>query len=169
MTFGARPLVSQGRAAHVPGMSRLSLLLVVLVAACDGPLEVGRPLPLGRINGQPLPWASPGDTMVRPLKIAEGWILVHDNGLAERHERVERWVLNSPTDSTLLFSEWTQGGAYQWMPGRIVITYPFWSYGSGPASPVETLFVSDGALTLREVGYLPPLDSMVRRYCSQPC
>lgn len=149
-------------------MSRLSLLLLVLVAACDGPVEVGRPLLLGRVNGQSLPWVSPGDTMVRPLRITEGWILVHDNGLAERHERLERWILNSPTDSTLLAGEWTQGGPYQWQPGRILITYPFWSYGSGPAWPVETLYVSDRGLTLRETGYLPPLDSMIRVYCSEP-
>lgn len=147
----------------------LALVLVAALAACDGPLEVGRPLLLGNINGQPLPWAAPGDTMVRPLRITEGWILVHHGGTAERHERLERWVLTSPTDSTLLVGEWTQGGPYQWLPGRIVLTYPFWSSGQlGPGQPVETLYVSDRVVTLRETGFVPPIDSMIRAYCSQP-
>ena len=150
-------------------MRRLAFALVALLTACDGPVEVGRPLLLENINGQPLPWASPGDTMVRPLKITEGWILIHNGGIAERHERLERWFLTSPTDSQLLGSDWTQGGPYQWLPGRIVITYPFWSPGGlGPPQPVETLYVSDRGLTLRQTGFLPPLDSMIRVYCAGP-
>lgn len=150
-------------------MSRWALTLVALLAACDGPFEVGRPLLLGNINAQPLPWASPTDTMVHPLYITEGWILVHNGGIAERHERVERWFFSTPSDSQLLLAEWTYGGPYQWLPGRIVITYPTWSSGGlGPPQPVETLYVSDNGLTLRKTGFVPPLDSMIRAYCSQP-
>lgn len=150
-------------------MRRLAFVVVALLAACDGPFEVGRPLMLANVNGQPLPWASPTDTMAHPLKITEGWVRILNGGFAERHERLERWDFASPTDSTLLQSEWTQGGPYQWSPGRIVITYPLWSPGAlGPPQPVETLYVSDRGLTLRQTGFVPPLDSMIRAYCSEP-
>jgi len=150
-------------------MRHLTLALVALLAACDGPVEVERPLLLGNINGQPLPWAVPGDTMVRPLKITEGWILIHDGGMAERHERYERWFLTTPTDSQIIGGDWTHAGTYQWMPGRIVITYLSWSPGPlAPSQAVETLYVTDRGLTLRETGFVPPLDSMIRAFCAQP-
>jgi len=147
------------------------VVLAALLAACgDGLLEVDRPLLLGNINGQPLPWVPPQTPAppAGPLAITEGWITIHNGGIAERHERLERWIVNG-VDSTLLLSDWTQGGPYRWLPGRIVITYPFWSMGSpGPYYPVETLYVSDRGLTLRETGFAPPLDSVIRVYCAGP-
>jgi len=140
--------------------------IVVLLAACeDGPLEVGRPLLLSNINGQSLPFVAAGVTLDPPPAITEGSVTFLRGGSVERHERLEQWVLTSPTDSTLLVNDWTQGGRYQWQPDRIIITYPGWAPGSiGAPQAVETLYVSDRGLTLRQTGFAPPLDSMIRAY-----
>jgi len=140
--------------------------VVVLLAACgEGPLEVGRPMLLGNINGQSLPFVAPGALVDPPPAITEGSVTFLRGGMVERHERVERWVVTSPTDSTLLVGDWTQGGRYLWEIGRIIITYPGWAPGSiGAPQAVETLYVSDRGVTLRQTGFAPPLDSMIRAY-----
>ncbi|HEV8265600.1 MAG TPA: hypothetical protein VGQ06_11685 [Gemmatimonadales bacterium] len=155
-------------------MKRVSLVvLFVALAACgDGPLEVGKPLLLGSINGQPLPWVDPiGTTDPRPA-ITEGWFTLLEGGQAERHERVGRWVVIRPGDSIPLFAEWTQSGPYRRLPGKIIVTYPFWQAGQmGPITPEETLLVADRGLILRQTRFIAPLDSMVRVYCkgTVPC
>jgi hypothetical protein len=140
-----------------------------LAAGCDDDLiAIEQPYLLTAINGDPIPWSAPGDTSTRPLRIAEGWVMIHRGGIAERHESLKRWVLaggSDGEDSTELESSWTQGGAYRWSFDRIIITYPFWAPGQiGPSTPVETLYVSERGITLRQTGFLPPIDSMIRLY-----
>ena len=75
----------------------------------------------------------------------------------------------SPTDSTLIVDDWTQGGRYQWEIGQIIITYPGWAPGSiGAPQAAETLFVSERGMTLRHTGFVAPLDSMIRAYAPSP-
>jgi len=152
-------------------VSRLGRLLGVfaaafLVAGCDDDLiAIDEPYLLTTINESSIPSAFPGDTSVRPLRVTEGWFMIHKGGIAERHEVLKRWVPLGSEDSTELESSWTQGGPYQWSFDRIIVTYPFWAAGQiGPLTPVETLYLSERGITLRERGFLPPIISLTRVY-----
>jgi hypothetical protein len=90
--------------------------------------------------------------------------------VAERHERLGRWVIDVNGDSIPLFAEWTQTAGYELQFGRLVLTYHVFSFGMGPSRPAETLYVAPrGGLTLRETGFVSPLDSIIRVYCTSFC
>jgi hypothetical protein len=146
---------------------------VFILGACGdttAPFSIGAPDALSLINGQRLPFALPGDFGPRstPLMVVEGSITISNDSMAQRHERLLRTIVDSATgDSIPLVGEWTYGARYRREPGRLIFTYLTWTTGqAGPLQPVETLFVSARGLTLRELGFLPPLDSLVRFFCS---
>jgi hypothetical protein len=147
---------------------------LALLACSDalGPLNVAEPYLLRTINGQPVPWTlPPADSQYIPGTITEGWITILNDSVAERHERFGRWVLNPNGDSIPLFGEWTQTGSYERPGGRIIVlSYHFYVPGSlGPLQPVDTLFITrQGGLILRETGFVAPLDSLIREYCTTP-
>lgn len=153
---------------------RLTILLGALLAlfACGdglGPLTVGEPYLLWRVNGQPLPWTTPpSDSQYIPTTITEGSVTIVNGTVAERTESFGRWVLDANGDSIPLFSAWTHTAAYQRQSGLLILTYFAFTPGAfGPSQPAETLYISPlGGLTLRETGLVPPLDSIVRVYCT---
>lgn len=136
-------------------MSRtlLAVAATAIVSCSDplGPLVDGRPYALTRINGQQVPWRSPGGG-----SITDGWIKLDNDTLAERHEELAN---GSSTGA------WTLSGRYTLRFGTLIIDYrPAWQPGFGPLHPVDTLFVSGNGLVLREINYVAPLDSVVRYY-----
>ena len=143
-------------------------VLFLPLAACSdslAPLVSGQPYVLSAVNGQPLPFALPGSLSPPPM-IVEGSVTILNDSMAQRHERSVRTIVNSTGDSVPLVGDWTYVGIYQRLPGQIVLRYFTWTPGqSGPLAPVETLFVSARGLTLREVGFAAPLDSLVRLFC----
>lgn len=146
---------------------RAALLLLPALLACGdalAPVTVGAVYQLRRINGQPIPWtAPPDDSAYIPMTVTEGWVTFVDASSAQRHERYERWVTGVNGDSTLLVSDWTQTAAYQRLSGKIVLTYPP-SPGGGRGT--DTLYLGPRqSLILRQIGYLSPLDSVVRQFC----
>jgi hypothetical protein len=134
---------------HAIMLALMSFLLVL--ASCGnpfGPLFDGKPYALARINGDPVPWTSPlGGTII------EGSIKLDNDSIAERHEGFGG-------------ASWTYGGKFTLKMGRLIIDYgPGWQLGSlGPMHRVDTLYLSGNGLVLRETGFIPPLDSVVRYY-----
>jgi hypothetical protein len=129
---------------------------------------IGQSYSLSRVNGQPMPFAFPGSfgDSSTPLMLMEGWVTVLNASTAERHERLVRTILTSSGDSVPLVSEWTYAGPYRRLSGRLVLTYPTWAPGqTGPLHAEDTLILGAGRLTLRETGFVPPLDTLVRVYC----
>ena len=153
-------------------MMRLAVGAALVLAACSdalAPVTVGEPYLLRTINGDPIPWTTPpADSQYIPTTITEGWITMLNDSLAERHERFGRWVVDANGDSIPLFAEWTHSAAYRRLSGRVVLTYHFWTPGAiGPLHAAETLYVTPrGGLMLRETGFIPPLDSIIRVYCT---
>jgi len=145
---------------------------LALVACSDGlaPVTVGPPYLLRTVNGQPLPWSTPpGDSSYTPATITEGWVTLLDQTRAERHERIGRWVLApNGVDSLWIGSEWTQTAAYERRSNRIILTYPTGMFEwFVPPQPAETLYVThSGGLMLRLTGLVPPLDSVIKVYCT---
>lgn len=140
--------------------------LLALLACGDAlaPVSVGAVYQLRSINGQPLPWnPPPDDSAYLPMRVTEGWIKFLDGSSAQRHERLERWVLGVNGDSSLLVSDWMQTAAYERQPGRIVLSYP---PGPGGGAGADTLYIGPRrSLILRHTGYLSLLDSTVRHFC----
>ena len=141
----------------------LALLAVVALLSCSdplGPLTDGEPYSLRAINGASLPWSPP---FVRPTtQIADGWVRILDDSRAERHERIE--AIDS-LGAVVAFAEWTQAGQYRLGFGMLIITYTAWQYSSyGPSQPVDTFYLSNHDLLLRETWFIPPLDTLVRYY-----
>src|SRR5262245_7594666 len=140
--------------------------LLVLLACGDAlaPVSVGDVYRLRNINGQPLPWtAPPDDSAYLPVMVTEGWVKFIDGSSAQRHERYERWVTGINGDSMLLVNDWMETAAYERLPGKIVLTYP---PSTGGGRGADTLYVGPRqSLLLRQLGYLSPLDSMVRQFC----
>ena len=126
--------------------------------------SIGERYMLSSVNGHPIPWTLPGNPDVEPA-ITEGWIEFLDGAVAQRHERLSRWVIGPSGDSLPLIAEWTTSADYTIQSGRIVLTYQVFGLGQGPSRRVDTLSVSGNGLLLRETGYIPPIDSIVRRYC----
>jgi len=153
---------------------RLTILFGALLAlfACSdalGPLTVGEPYLLWRVNGQPIPWTPPSsDSQYIPATITQGSVTLLNGTVAERQEAYVRWVLDSQGDSIPLISAWSQTAAYRRQLGLLILTYHVFSLGAfGPSLPVETLYISPrGGLTLRTTGLVPPLDSIVRVFCT---
>jgi hypothetical protein len=146
------------------------LVALSVSLACNestGPI-IGQSYGLSRVNGQPMPFAFPasfGDSST-PLMLMEGWVTFLNASTAERHERLVRTILTSSGDSVPLVSEWTYAGPYRRLPGRLVLTYPTWAPGpTGPLQAADTLLLGAGQLTLRETGFVSPLDTLVRVYC----
>lgn len=153
-------------------MRSLAVMSALALVACSdalAPVTVGAVYQLRSINGHPMPWTPPSDTVDLPgiaFTVTEGWITFVDAASAQRHERYGRWVIDGNGDSLFLASDWTETATYQRLPGKIVLTYP--PSPGGGAGP-DTLEVSGrGVLLLRKTGYLPPLDSIVRHFCITP-
>jgi hypothetical protein len=148
--------------------------VVLVLAACSDAVTpaIGEPYFLRTVNGQPLPWSTPtSDSTYLPMTITEGWITILNDSLAERHERYERLVLApNGIDWLPIIAEFTNVASYERGLTTIVLTYLPSGGAVGPPQPAETLQVTRrGALVLRQmVGYLPPLDSIVRVYCKAP-
>lgn len=144
------------------------LLATLALAACDdaiGPDTFGQPFALSTINAQPVPWESP---LQSGYFITEGWITIIDDTTAERHERLE----NRIGDSVVTFGEWTYRGSWEQRLGQLTINYPDFRPGRlGPLNDVDTFFVAGDRLVLKESGYIPPLDTIVRVFCrtAAPC
>jgi len=145
---------------------------LALVACGDAlaPVTVGAPYLLRRVNGQPLPWTTPvTDSSYTAATITEGWVVFLDHSRAQRHERIGRWVLGpSRVDSQWIGSEWTEAATYERRSNAIIF-----SYGNNvlewfvPAQPAETLYVTrGGGLMLRVTNLVPPLDSVIKEYCT---
>lgn len=139
---------------------------LLALLACDDPLapvRVGAVYQLRSINGQPLPWSPPpDDSAYNPMTVTEGWITFIDASSAQRHERAERWVPVANGDSALIVNDWTQTAEYQRLPGKVVLSYP---PAPGGGAGADTLYLGSGrSLILREVGYLSPLDTVVRQF-----
>jgi hypothetical protein len=146
----------------------ITVVVLLPLAACSdslAPLVSGQPYTLSAVNGQPLPFALPGN-LIPPPMIVEGSVTILNDSMAQRHERSVRTIVNSTGDSVPLVDDWTYTGVYRRLPGLVELRYLTWTAGqSGPLAPVETLFVSPRGLTLREVGFVAPLDSLVRLFC----
>ena len=146
---------------------------LALLACSDAlaPVTVGSPYLLRTVNGQPLPWSTPpADSQYIPTTITDGSVTFLSDSLAERHESFGRWVLTPNLDSIWLASEWTQVAFYKRGASTIVLTYPLFAPGAiGPSHASETLYVTrGGGLLLRETGLVPPLDCIIRVYCTRP-
>jgi len=144
-------------------MRQLALLAVVALLSCSdslGPLTDGEPYALRAINGASLPWSPP---FLRPTtQISGGWVKILDDSRAERHERIE--AIDS-LGAVMAVAEWTHVGSYRLGFGRLIITYEAWQFSTyGPSHPVDTFYVSDKGLLLRETGFIAPLDTLVRYY-----
>ena len=139
--------------------------LLALFACGDAlaPVSVGAVYQLRSINDEPLPWNPPSDdSAYLPMTVTEGWIKFLDGSIAQRHERLERWVTGVNGDSSLLVNDWTQTAAYDRLPGRIVLSYP---PGPGGGAGADTLSLGPReSLVLHHTGYLS-LGSTVRRFC----
>lgn len=138
---------------------RGTLLLVITVAAgvafasCSdslSPLVVGAPYILSRINGDSLPWYSDANN-----QIIEGWVTLNNDTLADRHEAS---AVGPGTTS------WTVSGRYTARRGILIVRYQRNPLEPGPLHAVDTFYVSGTGLTMREMGYSAPLDSVVRYY-----
>lgn len=153
---------------------RLTILFGALLAlfACSdalGPLTVGEPYLLWRVNGQPLPWAMPSsDSQYNPITITQGSVTLTNGTLAERQETYMRWVLDAQGDSIPVIGAWRQIAEFRRQSDLLILSYYVFRPGSfGPSQPAETLYISPlGGLTLRETGLVPPLDSIVRVFCT---
>ena len=143
-------------ARHVALVAALALL------SCGdplGPLTDGRPYALRAINGGPLPWSPP---FIRPTnQIAEGWVRIIDDARAERHERIE--AIDS-LGAVMAVTEWTQSGRYKLGFGMLILTYDAGQFIPFAPGPIDTFYVSGKGLLLRETGFIPPLDTIVRSY-----
>lgn len=144
-------------------MRRVAFVAALALLSCSdalGPLADGTPYALRAINGEPLPWSAPFD---RPTtQIADGWVRILDDSRAERHERIE--ALDS-LGAVVAVAEWTHAGRYRLAFGRLIITYEPWQLHTyGPRHPVDTFYASNKGLRLRETGFIPPLDTLVRYY-----
>ena len=156
--------------------SFLAVTASVMMVACAEPAgpPLGRTYRLSTVNGQPVPYREVGiggDTS-SALFLMNGWVTILDGSRAERHASLARIVQTSSGDSLRVVGEWTYTGRYLDHVGSILIEYGIWSPGQlGPDRRVDTLAVRLGRLTLRETGFVPPIDSMVRVYCqrSLPC
>jgi hypothetical protein len=151
----------------------LSVLVAGLaLVACDGfaPVTVGTPYLLRTVNGQPLPWSTPSsDSSHTPATITEGWVTLLDRTRAERHERIGRWVMAANgIDSLWIGSVWTEGAIYERRSNTIILTYETSAFEWFiPPQPAETLYVTPrGGLMLRLTGLVPPLDSVIKVYCT---
>jgi hypothetical protein len=130
-----------------------TLIALLASASCDdslSPLVLGTPYILSRINGDSVPWYADANK-----RIIEGWVTLNNDTLAERHEAS---TLVSGTTS------WTVSGRYTARPGMLIVRYQRNPLEPGPLHAVDTFYVSGTGLTMREMGYPAPLDSMVRYY-----
>ena len=132
-----------------------ALLAGAVVVSCSdpyGPLRSGHEFFLTSINNDPLPWVSPVNGIQR---ITDGWIKIDGDSAAERHEKIDG-VVNG---------EWTYLGSYRIWHGMLIIKYVGWQQGNlGPYHAVDTFYVLPQGLVMRETGFIPPLDSIVRFY-----
>jgi hypothetical protein len=154
--------------------TRIAVGAAVALAACSdalAPITVGEPYLLRTINGAPIPWTTPVvDSAYLPTTITEGWITILDDSVAERHERFGRWVVGPLGDSIPLLAEWTRTASYRRGSATIVLSYHVFDLGPlGPSRLTETLHVTrGGGLMLRQTGLVPPIDSIIRMYCTTP-
>jgi hypothetical protein len=144
-------------------MRPVALVAVLALLSCSDPLGSltdGQPYTLRSVNGESLPWALPP---VSPThRIAEGWVKIIGASRAERHERIEALDSLGTVQSV---AEWTHAGSYRRGFGTFILTYEAWQFNQlGPRQPVDTFAVSENGLRLRETGFVPPLDSIVRYY-----
>ena len=145
---------------------------LALVACSDGlaPVTVGPPYLLRTVNGQPLPWSTPpSDSSYTPATITEGWVTLLDQTCAQRHERIGRWVIApNGVDSLWIGSVWTEAATYERGSNTIILTYATSAFEWFiPPQPAETLYVThSGGLMLRLTGLVPPLDSVIKVYCT---
>ena len=125
---------------------------LLTVLSCSGgpldPLLDGKRYMLMTVNGQPLPQRIPYN--ISPIDV--GWVKLVNDSTGERHEHY--------SDGTII-GGWTALGRATLQNGLLILAYLPGEVG--PLNPVDTFYVSDKGLVLRERLGAPP-DSLIRFY-----